>query len=147
MDATAFDVVRLRGCVAIAAGFPRGAVLERRVLAQDSHFELAQLGSGLDSELIHQRGSQLAVRPQSFGLTPGTVERQQPLMPEALAQRMVAGQRLKLGDRVLVPAAGQQRVDPRLERAEAFLLEPRLFDAGELGIVDVSQRQAPPQRQ
>ena len=48
-------------------------------------------------------------------------------MPEPLTQRVVRGQRLELRDRLAVPTAGQLRIDSRLERTEAFLLESRLL--------------------
>ena len=147
VHAVAFDVVRLRRCAVVSAWLPSAPVFERRVLSEDPRLELAQLGPRLDPELVHERGPQLAECAQRVGLAPGTVERQEPLMPEPLAQRVVRGQRLELRDRLLVSAAGQQRIHLRLERAEAFLLQPRLLRAGELHAVDVGQRRPAPQRQ
>ena len=78
-----------RGWAAVVAAGPSGPVFERWVLAQDPRFELAQLGPGLDPELLDQGGAQLAVCAQRVGLAAAAVQRQQALGPEPLTQRVL----------------------------------------------------------
>jgi len=61
------------------------AVVETRILTKDPVVELAELGTWLDAELVGERGSQLAVRAQGVGLAAAPVQREDELVPEALA--------------------------------------------------------------
>ena len=91
---------------------PGGPVFERWVLAQDPRVEVAQLGPGLDPELVDEGGAQLAVGAQRVGLAPGAVQRQQALGPEPLTQRVPGGQRLEFCDRLPMASAHELRVHP-----------------------------------
>ena len=77
--------------------------------------QVAQLGARLDGQVGGQEVAHLAVGAQRIGLAAGAVQRQHPLQPEPLAERMGSGERLQLGDEIAVPAAGQQRLGPRLQ--------------------------------
>ena len=120
---------------------------EGRVLPQDLGLQLAQLRAGLDPNLIDQGGAQLLVGPQRFGLAFAPVQGQQPLVPEALSQRMSASQCFELAEGLLVTPCRQQRVDPCLLGVEVELLQPGPLGAGERSAVDVGQRDAAPQAQ
>ena len=141
-----FWAYRVCGC-ARARACRAGPVLERRVLAQDPRLEVAQLGPGLDPELVDEGGAQLAVCAQRVGLAPSAVQRQQALGPEPLTQRVPGGQRLEFCDRLPVASAHELRVHPRLEDAKALLLQPCLLRRGERKIAEVGQRRASPQSQ
>ena len=109
--------------------------------------QLAQLRAGLDRQLGDQDVAQLPVGAQRVGLAPGPVEREHPLVPEPLAERMGRGERLQLRDEVPVPAAGQQRLGPRLQRGQALLLQPPRLRAGRRHRVEAGQRGPAPQAQ
>ena len=146
-DIAAQGIARLRPRGLCGPVFRRGPVVEPRVLTKDPVVELAQLGAGLDAELIRQHRAQLPVGAQRIRLATAPIEREQAVVPEPLAQRMRGGQRLELRDRLVVAAARELRLDPRFERAQPPLLEPRPFDAGELAIAEVGQRWPPPHSQ
>ena len=109
--------------------------------------ELAQLGTRLDPELVDECRAQLAIDAQGVRLAPGTVQREQALGPEPLAQRVRGRKRFELGDRFLMTSARELGIDPGLERREALLLQPRLFSARELRVLEVRERRSPPQSQ
>jgi hypothetical protein len=121
--------------------------LERGILTQDPGVQLPQLGAGLDRQLADQGVAQLPVDTQRVCLPPGAVEREHPLVPESLTERMGHGERLQLRDEVPVPAAGQHRLGPRLQRGEALLLQPPGFHAGRGDRVEVGERGSAPQAQ
>jgi hypothetical protein len=83
--------------------------VEPGILAQDRLVQLAQLGPGLDADLLDQRRSRLPVGVQRLGLAPRAVEREhplgvQPFAPAALAQRAPRARR--------GPRDGVRRRDP-----------------------------------
>jgi hypothetical protein len=147
VDAAALDVARPGPRRGVAFGVPGGPVVKPGVLAQDASFELAQLRTRLDTELPDQHGAQLAVCPQRIGLPPAAVQRQQALEPEPLAQRMICGQHLELGDHLSVPPALKQRIHPQLHSTQAHLLEPRPLRCGEFNFAEVGEHGPAPQRQ
>ena len=66
-------------------------------------------------------------------------------MPEPLSQRMRRGQCLELREYLVVAPALQLGLDPRFERAEPLLLEPRPLGSGKAAVAHVGERRAPPQ--
>lgn len=106
--------------------------------------ETGQGGARLEPQAPPERSAQVLVDPQGVGLAAAAVQRQHPLPPKTLPQRMLTGQPFELGDHLPVPPAGQVGVDPFLESDDA-----RLVEAGRLGpdsgdVDDVGQRLPPP---
>ena len=120
---------------------------ERGILAQDAGVQFAQLRAGLDPKLVDQGVTQLAVGAQRVGLSAGPVQRQHPLGPEPLAERMGRGQALELRDELTVPAAGQQRLAARFERGQPLLVQPACLRPQRRRGVQVGQRGPAPQAQ
>jgi hypothetical protein len=109
--------------------------------------DLLQGRGRVDAELLGQPPADVLVRRQRVGLPPRRVERANLLAADALAQRMVPGQGLELGQHLGVAAELERRVDAVLGRGEAPLgqpigggVRPRL--AGGVG-----QRRAAPERE
>ena len=73
----------------------------------------------VEAELLRQNLAGVAVDLEGVGLAAAPVERQQALLEEPLAVRMLGGQRFELGDDGVVPAAGELRVVAKLERRQA----------------------------
>jgi hypothetical protein len=150
VDAVAgLGVTGLRDRIAPVAG-ARAALsraVQRGILAQDAAVQLAQLRSGLDRHLGDQDVAQLPVGAQRVGLPPGPVEGEHPQGPEALPERMRRGERFQLRDEIPVPAARQQRLGPRFERGQAFLLQPACLRASGRHRIEIVQRGPAPQAQ
>lgn len=66
-------------------------------------------------------------------------------MPEPLSQRMRGGQCLELSEYLVLAPALELRLDPRFERAEPLLLEPRPLGPGKPAVAEVRERRAPSQ--
>ena len=120
---------------------------ERRVLVEDPPLELLQLRRGLEAELLSQVRARLLVRTERFRLTAGAIEREHVLRAEALVCRELLAQHLELRDQLRVAPERELRLDPRLDSAEAQLLQaPRLElqreAAGHVGV-----RVAAPERE
>ena len=125
------------GQLALAPGEQRRADLElerqlcdrrRRVeggvLGEDLLLEAAQLGPGLDPDLLAERPVGLAVGLQRLGLAPGAIEGEHALGVEALAQGLLRDQRLELGEHLVVAPGGELGVDRQLQRLQMKFLEP-----------------------
>ena len=120
---------------------------QRLVLAQDRGLELAELGAGVDAELLDERLARGAVGGERVGLAARAVEREHELRARALAQRLGGDQRLELGDELGVAPEREIRLDPLLERDGAQLLEPRDLGLGERLVEEVGERRAAPERE
>ena len=103
--------------------------LEGGLLAEDLPLEPLQLGSRLDAELVDEDAACVLVGGQRLRLPARAVEGQHELAAEALAQRVLRGERLELADEVGAGAAGEVDVDAGFEGEQAQLLE-----AGDLGL-------------
>ena len=90
---------------------------ERRVLAQDRALQLAQPRARLEPELLHEPGARVAIDRQRLLLAPRAVEREHQLAAQLLAQRMLARERVELGD--------QQRHARRAPAPRRSALRPR----------------------
>lgn len=99
---------------------PERPPVEVLVLAEDGRLEAAQSGARLDPQLLAQRAGEILVGPQRFGLAAGPpVERQHPVTPDSLSQRVSRHERRQLPDEPAVAAAtGLVGVDAVLERAQ-----------------------------
>ena len=123
----------------------RGAELV--ALLQHCSFELAELDARLDAELVGEGRAQLLVGAQGLGLPPTAVEGDDPLAPQAFAQRVLGAQRLELAGELVVPPTGQVGFDPVFEGAEPFLFEAGRIGADERRARQLAERRASPQRQ
>ena len=107
----------------------------------------AQLGAGLDADLIDQRGARLTVRLQRVGLAARAVEREHALRVRALAQRLARQQRLELGQHLAMAPGVQILIDRDLKRARAQLHQAPDLRSGERLVGDIGQRWTAPQAQ
>jgi hypothetical protein len=139
------------------AGGPRGVVFdtgahlpgghERRVVAEDPLFELAELRAGFDAQLVREVAPHLLVGAEGVGLPATAIQREHQLRPEPLVEGMGGRGVFQLRSRLACTAQLQQGVEPALQRLDVQGLETgrlvvRPADTGEL-----SQRRSPPQRQ
>ena len=109
-----------------AGGGARGGACRGRelgILAQDRGFELAQLGTGIDAELVEQRLAAVPIGGQGLGLAPRAVERQHQQSAEALAGGMGGDQTLELRDEVGIAAERQLGLEALLDRYEPALAQ------------------------
>ena len=116
-------------------------------MPQHCPFELLQFARGLDAELLHEQRAHTPVRREGLGLSPGAVEREHPVSPEALPQRVLRDEQVELGHHLVGTPERELRFGAVLERDEAYLLE-----AGDLGlregrVREVGERRSAPQRQ
>ena len=86
--------------------------------------QLAQLRAGLDGELGDQDVAQLPVGAQRVGLPPGPVQREHPLVPEPLAERMGRWSASRAPRSGPGAPAGRPRYGPRLQCSKALLFQP-----------------------
>ena len=108
---------------------PPLAQVERGVVGEDPLVQPAQLGAGLDADLLDERRARLPVRLQRLRLPPGAVEREHPLAVQALAQRVLGDQPVELADQLGVAPGRQVGVDRHLGGAQAQLLEAPDLDS------------------
>lgn len=121
--------------------------LEGGVLGDDGLLQAAQLRAGLEAQLLTEDCSTALVRPQGVGLALAAVQRDHPLSPEPLPQRVLGDQAFELGHGRAVAPLSHPGVDAVLLR-----LDPSLQQAGDLRLGerlsgDVGQGVAPPQGQ
>ncbi len=92
-------------------------------MGEDLLLEAAQLGPGLDPDLLGQGAVGGAVALHGLGLAPGAVKRQHALGVEALVGGVLCDQRLETADHVVVASRRELGVDRELDRAQVKLLE------------------------
>jgi hypothetical protein len=145
-----------RGELSVAAGERRPAFelrrqlqgqVERGVLAQDRVVEPAQLGAGLDTDLLDEHRARVPIGVERVGLATAAVEREHPQAMQALAQRLLHDQRLELAYHLGVAPGGEVLADRLLDRPEPQLLEPADLERRERLGGDVVERRTPPQRE
>src|SRR5439155_7084154 len=108
---------------------------------------LAQLGARLDSELLDEDAPRLPVGLERVRLPTGSVQRDDQLPPQPLAERMLSDEVLELVDELPIAAELEIGVYPLLERGQAQLLET-VDLAGQRRLVrQVGERGPSPQRQ
>ena len=121
--------------------------VERGVVEQDRLLELLQRLARVEAELVDQRRARVLVGGERVGLPARAVQRQDQQLAQALAQRMLAHQRLQLGHDLGVTAERQVGLEPQLERDQPQLLQPRDLVARERLVLEIRQRRPPPERQ
>ena len=121
--------------------------IELRILAQDRVVQLAQRGSGLDADLLDERGSRLPVGLQRLRLASRAVQREHPLRLQPFAQRVAGDEHLELCEDLAMAARRQVAVDRTFGRGQVQLLEPADLAGRERLPRDVGQRRPAPQRE
>ena len=96
-----------------------------RVLGEHGPFQVAQLGAGVDAQLLAQQLGAPPAGVQRLGLPVGLVERGDQPGPQPFPQRVLRDQPLQVGDRGLRAAQGQQRVAAPLLRPDVQLDDPQ----------------------
>jgi len=128
------------------AGRRRGG-REARLLPEDRPLQLLQGRAGVEAELLGQNKTGVPVDLERLRLAAAAVEREQPLLEEPLAVRMLGRERFELGDDGVVSAAGEVRVVTELERSQAQLLEPLGLGGAARLLGQVGERRAAPDRE
>lgn len=105
---------------------------ERVVMGEDLSLEFAQLGAGLEAELVGQDVTDPLERSQAVRLSTAAVEGEHELRPEAFAQRVVVNEAFELGDGGVMAATREIGVDAVLHRREVQLFEPDAIGLREL---------------
>ncbi len=143
------NLVGAAGEVAHGGGQPGRPCLDRDRRGrpgQNLHVQSAELGVGVDPELVGQHLARPPEHVECLGLLPGPVQRQHQLVPEPFAQRMLGDQRAQLVDDLVVPPQLELGVVAPLQHLPALLVQPLhvgLFHPQRRHLV---QRGAPPQR-
>ena len=112
-------------------------------MTQDPHLEIPS-SSPVQSEICDQVGAGALIDLERVRLSPRSVQREHQLTSQALAGGLSGQQRFDLGDYPGVAAEPQVSFDPRLERAEAQLLEPADLSLREVLETELGQRPAAP---
>ncbi len=118
---------------------------ERLVLVQDLPLELAYGRSRLDAEPLVETAPESAVALEGLCLPPRPVQGHHQLTTQPLAKRMLLHERFQLRDHASVLAPLQLRLDARLERGEAKLLEARDLVLSERLVGELGERRATPE--
>ena len=122
----------------------RGGALERRILGQDLLLQSLERGGGLEPELPVERAAEPVVCLERLGLAAGSVQREDQLPVQPLAERMAERERLDAAGHLGGAPGGELGVDPILAAGEAELLQVRPLDLGErLG--ELGERRPAPQ--
>lgn len=116
-----------------------------RVLAQDAGLHVAQLGAGLDAELVVEQSADLPVRRERLVGAAQPVLREHPQRPQPFAHRVVGDGRLQLQQRPVRCAPGQQRLDQQFPDLAALLLQARDRGGRPLLLGQRGEGTAPPQ--
>jgi hypothetical protein len=93
-------------------------------VAKDAPLELLQRRAGLDSELLHERRSSRPIGVECVLLTARAVEREDVLLAETLAVRIVADETLERGNELDLAAERELGVGEELACPQPALLEP-----------------------
>ena len=118
---------------------------QRVVLAQDCRLELAELGAGIDAELVDEGLTRSAIGGEGVGLPTGAVEGQHELGTRTLAERLCLDERLELRDELGVAAQREIGVDALLENDRAELLEAGYLVLRERLVEEVRERRPTPE--
>ena len=120
--------------------------VQRRRLVQDRLLQGAQLGTGLDAQLLAQVPAHLLVGPEGFGLAAGAVQRGHPQGPQPLPQRRRRAPLLELGQQGTVVTEVQLGVEALFDDHPPQLVEPGGLATEERLGGQLAQAVAPPLR-
>ena len=118
---------------------------ELRVLAQDRPLELLQGRGRLDPELLDERAPAVTVGLERLGLSARAVQSNHQLAAQALAERLLADERLELADERSVTAEGELGLDPPFEPDQPQLVEPADRRARKRLVREVGERRPAPE--
>jgi hypothetical protein len=121
--------------------------VELRILAQDRLVQLAQLGPGLDADLLDQCRSRLPVGVQRLRLAPRAVQREHPLGVKPFAQRLARDQGLELAEDLAMASRRHVAFDRALGRRQVQLLEAADLGVRERLVGDIGERCPAPERE
>src|SRR4029450_11639817 len=114
-------------------------------LGEDPFVQLAELGRGIDPELVGEDLAGPLVGAKRLALSPGAVQGEHQLFPEAFTERMTRRESLELADGLSEFPDRELRVDPFLQCREAQVIEPcRLRSERRLGR-EIAEGGTPPQ--
>ncbi len=122
-----------------------GRRVQRWILPEDLLLERAQLGRGLEAELVEGSAGS-AVGGERIRLATRTVEGEHLVGAKALAMRMGRNESLELCGERVVSSGGEVGGDAGLERAESGFLEPRSLRLGKRLGGEVGERRPAPER-
>jgi hypothetical protein len=114
-------------------------------VAEDRLLQVAELGAGLDPDLLDQRPVGGAVALHRLGLASGAVEGEHALRMEALVGGVLSDQRLEASEYIGVAPSGELGVDRQPDRPQVKLLEAADFGSRERLRGDVGERGAAPE--
>ena len=117
------------------------------VLPEDRALQLLQSRARVEAEILGENLARVAVHLERLRLAVAAVEREDPLLEEPLAIRMLGGERFELGDDGVVAAAGELRVVAELERREPQLLEPLGLGGPPHLLRKIGERRPAPERE
>ena len=103
---------------------PRGWGGERDLLPEQAQVQLAQVGPGVDTELVGQSSGGRCVGGDRVGLPAAAVQGEQELADQPLVERVQQHQLLQLRQQLLVPAENRVGVDPVEQGRQAGCLQP-----------------------
>ena len=121
--------------------------VERRILHKDRLLEPLQSLARVEAELVAQRRARFLHHGERVRLATGPVQGEHQQLAQPLAQRVVADERLQLGDRLAVSTDREVGLQAMLERDEAQRFQPADLVARERLVAEVRQRRAAPQRE
>jgi hypothetical protein len=116
------------------------------VLGQDAGFEVAQGGARVDAELVGEPGADAGVGGEGVGLAAGPVQGQDEQFGQAFAKRVLAAPGLQFGGKPGVTAQHQVRGGAGLDRDQGQFVEVGPVGGGEVGVAELGQWLAAPQR-
>ncbi len=119
--------------------------LERRILGEDRGLQPAQVGAGLEPELVGQEVPGVGVGAQRFCLPARAVEGEHQLSAQALSEGSASDRGVELGDEVGVAAHRQQGVETILGDRLAQLLPPTRRGDRHRHVDELDQRSVAPQ--
>ena len=88
------------------------------VVVENPTLERLERGSGIDAEMLDERGARLLKHLECLCLAPGAVEGEHQLPAWALAQRLLADELPELGYQLAMAAERKVRLEALLERDE-----------------------------
>ena len=133
------------GTAPVSRGVTGRGRVQRRILAEHGALEPPQLRPRVNAELIGQHGPGPLIGPERVTLSPGPVQGDDQLPPQALPQRMRLRQSFEFSRQLTVPAEHQIRFDTVLGGSQARLLKTDDHQRSEPGIGELGQRRAAPQ--
>jgi hypothetical protein len=134
----------LQRCQCCVQSARRG--LERTVLPQHGLFEPTEAFAGLHPQFLDQNVPRLLERFECLGLPSAAIQGEHQLTAGTLAERVLADERLELGNHLIVLTQREPRFDDFLTRVDPKLLEPSDSGLRERLVGEFGQRLASPER-